>query len=136
MKIKGIRKLSLYRLRIGQPLSGANILPDPVTISIVQSPSAITVSTGSTALFSCSGVSSENSVISYNWQRSTDNSNFTFISNAKNRQYTTGVLTIADNNSYFRCALSAINSNIAYTNSALLSVYEEPTNYIGWYVIQ
>lgn len=134
MKIKGIRKLSTPRIRIGQPLSAINI---PVTVTIVQSPSAITVSTGSTALFSSSGRSSNNTTVFYSWQRSTDNTNFTFISNAKNRQYTTSALTLTDNNTYYRCALSANNSELIYTNSAKLSVITAPViNYIGWYVIQ
>lgn len=118
MRIAGIRKFSVPNITIGQwiaPLSSVNI-------QVVTNPSNSTVLQGNTTTFNCSGVASDNLSVSYAWQRSFNNSYFYFIPRATSRIHTTSAAAISDNNSFFRCALSAQGTGLVYTNSAKLTV--------------
>jgi hypothetical protein len=134
VRIAGIRKFSAPNITIGQwiaPLSSASI-------QVVTNPSNATILQGTTTTFYCSGVASDSLPVSYAWQRSFNNSYFYYIPGATSNVYATSAAAITDNNSFFRCALSAQGIGLVYTNSAVLSVYATPSipNYIGWYVIQ
>lgn len=118
MRIAGIRKFSAPNIIIGQwiaPLSS-------VSIQVVTNPSNSTVQQGATTTFYCSGVASDNLSVYYAWQRSFNNSYFYFIPGATSRIHTTSAAAISDNNSFFRCALSAQGTGLVYTNSAKLTV--------------
>lgn len=118
MRIAGIRKLSVPSITIGQliaPLSSANI-------QVVTNPSNSTVLQGTTTTFNCSGVASDSLPVSYAWQRSFNNTYFYYLPGAISNVYATSAAAISDNDSFFRCALSAQGTGLIYTNSAKLTV--------------
>ena len=136
MKIRGIRKFSTPKIAIGQKL-----LPplSSVSVVVVLNPLAVTVLENNTATFTCSGIASNKSTVFYNWQNSLDNVSFSYIKDAKFPVYTS-IQYLSNNQTFYRCALSASESQITFTNSVLLSVYSQPppppvNNYIGWYVL-
>jgi hypothetical protein len=131
-------------LIIGISLSGIYVPPitsyppnsiPPVILKITQQPLSASVLVGDTAIFSCSGATSNNSSVYYRWLVSTDNISFDSVAGGNNRIYTTPTLALSNNQTYYKCELSASNANILYTNSAFLSVSVLNNNYIGWYVI-
>lgn len=132
-------------LIVGISLSGVYVPPitsyppnptPPVTLQITQQPLSASVLVGDTVIFSCSGTASNNSSVYYRWLVSTNNIAFSSVAGGNSRIYTTPTLALSNNQTYYKCELSASNANIVYTNSALLSVSVFNNNYIGWYVIQ
>ena len=102
---------------------GQRILPlSSINIQVVTNPSNSTVTQGSTTTFYCSGVASGSLPVSYAWQRSFNDIYFYYMPGASSYLYATSAAAISDNNSFFRCALSATGAGLVYTNSAKLTV--------------
>ncbi|MFN5133930.1 MAG: gliding motility-associated C-terminal domain-containing protein [Chitinophagaceae bacterium] len=76
------------------------------------------------AFVSLSNGTSTSSAVSYQWESSTDNTNFSEINGATASTYTSGSLTVT---TYFRRKATDINNNIAYSNTVTVTVNALPT---------
>lgn len=96
-------------------------------ITVTRQPSALNVIEGNTATFIAAGSSSPVRTIVYQWERRNgDPGSFNIVNGATSSAYSLVQAQLTDNNSFFRCGLSASNALQVYTNAVLLSVLPPP----------
>ena len=94
-------------------------------IEITAQPEDVIVSSGETATFNVTATSG--STITYQWQKSVNNGEWTDIEGANTATYTTPATAAADNNTRFRCVLTSEGAIIPTTsNAATLYVDKYP----------
>ena len=97
-----------------------SVLPNG-TISISVQPSDVSVASGVSATFSVTASASDNSQISYQWQKSTDGVTFTNIANAKSASYSV-TASNTNNGNKFRVIVKAYGLDSVTSNAATLTV--------------
>jgi hypothetical protein len=93
---------------------------NPAVITIGTQPLSASVTAGQTAQFIAAATATGSATVSYQWQKSDDaGANWNNIVSATNATYTTGVLTVVDdNNDQYRVIVSANKEATAVNSSA------------------
>ncbi len=126
----GLTQTRYYRRKVTETsssstayTSSATVFVYPQLIAGVVNPASQTINYNNSAGLSSSGVSGGNGSYTYQWQRSSDNVNWTNISGAVSGSYTAVNLT---SSTYFRVAVTS-NGITVYSVSALVTVYPQLT---------
>lgn len=111
-------KFVIPRLKIGEPLLVTRI-------TITQQPSNISTFLGTPVTFNCTATTNNNINPTYQWQLSLNGSTFNTINGAINSSYSF-TPDLGDNNTFYRCIVSAKYATRVISNSATLTVSDKP----------
>jgi hypothetical protein len=107
----------------GQPTNPTQT-GSPPTLSILVDPSSVVLDVGQQATFSVVASSSDNSVITYQWERSNPNgTTWTSISGANSSSYNVSSVSVAEDGVGYRCVVTGTNTSPASLTSDIGYVF-------------